>query len=489
MISRQRFAAVMVVCGLVLAGCAANANRYAQVDAASRLNEMEAEVPTDPDNIDYVLDRMEFARQAVMCGAYHRGKVGLVEAFEQLESEHDNVGAAVSTEARKYYKGETYERAMLCFYLGYIEYFLGDFNTARIFFERALAADRAAVVKDSTPQAYGEDFGLAFYWLGKAYQKLRDTDAAAIAFKKARKKVERQKSASELQGDRGFAQDMVKRRQEGEAWAYRTFHDPKHAERFMPEIVDLSDAAAAARVSGDARSRQIDPVLRQPGSRDELLSLEFQRDVNLTLTIEVGRCPWKHLGGLHRERTQIARARILPHTVEVQIDGHPAGPAFKLLDLWGQAATQDRIFEKDAAQTTKSVLKEVLSHVPYIGSVAGYWDVSGDTRHWSSLPGRVYVYAARLSPGVHTIRLSMQDANGKPLPRWTNTYYGVFTPATGETCILLNPQFDGDNTLSGARRLVAFSAGARPGSVDTPYQAPASAGSRGSWALSGGRRR
>jgi len=431
------------------------------------LDAAEARLVKDPNDKDYVLSRMEFGRLAILLGSPLRAKPRLMEAFEQLDVEHENVGAAISSEQFKYYKGETYERAMLCIYLATIEYQTGDTNNTRIFLSRALTADRAAVVKDSTPREVGEDFGLAFYWLGKTYARLDDTDNCTIAFRKATTPTPRKEkdAARELKDDRRKVEEWLKLSAEGERWTYETFHSPEKPERFIDGIVNLADvrgsaAAAPAALPGAAPDN---PIVHGTDKPAEFFTPDYQADSNLVLTIDVGRCPFKYLGGISGERTEFGRFPILPHAVRVYIDGHDAGPAFKVLDLWDQAATQDRIGEKEAAQTGKALLKELLKQAPMGGSLAGHWDVSGDVRHWTSLPGRVYVFAAKVTPGVHSVRLEMFDVNGNALPRWTNTWHGVAVPKTGEMCLLLNPFFDGNNRLPPDEVQKAIKGGARPG--------------------------
>ena len=436
------------------------------------LDPMERSLPTDPENVNYVLARMEYGRQAIRAGCYLRAKPKLTEAFKQLPTEHENVAAAISSERLKYYKGETYERAMLCCYLGLTEYVTGNYEDARRLFMRALSEDQAAVVKKTTPTDYGQDFGLACYWLGKTYQKLGKSGNTAAAFKRAKFVPQRKKAAKELEKDQNDARKFIERRAEGERWAYQTFHNPESQQFFIAAAVNLAevnDDLDSAPKELPATAAQ-DPILRRAADKAEFFHPEYQQAANLILMIELGCCPPKILAGMHNERTEIIKPLIRPHHVQVYVDGHPAGQAYQLLDLWHQADTQDRILKKDAAQTGKAILKEVLSHTPYVGSVVGYWDVSGDSRHWRSLPGKVYVYASKVAPGAHDIRIRMFDANGKLLPRWTNTYYGLAVPASGEACILLNPCCGGDNRLSASQRAMALKAGARPGSRSTnPY--------------------
>ncbi|MEW6249239.1 MAG: tetratricopeptide repeat protein [Planctomycetota bacterium] len=447
--------------GLLLAGgCAA------PPPAAPRnvLDALEGTLPRDPEHRDYVLARMEFARAALRLGSYARAEPKLREAREQFDVERANTGAALGSEARKYYKGETYERAMLWWYSGYVFYHLGNYEDAERSFRRAVDADRGAVVKKDTPEVYGDDFALAYFWLGKTYARLGRTDQCAIAFRKAAVETPRKQRERELKQDHQAAQRLAKRRADGERWANATFRDPARPKTYLAAAVDPSTAAPPADGAPLACAAPDNPVETAVGERAQLFDAEFQRAANVTAIIELGACPYKELAGMQNERTEIRRPFILPEQVAVYVDGHFAGAAHRLLDLWDQASTQDRIAEKDVAQATKMVAKEVLRRTPYIGFLFGMWDVSGDVRHWTSLPGRVYVFTGRLKPGVHTLRFELRDIAGAPLPRWTNTYYGLRVPESGETCVLLEPRPEADNLLSDEQVKLAVAAGARPGS-------------------------
>jgi len=465
--NRLSLAALLAVGALfVAAGCEPQAQRTTPA-WVNPLDLMEPNLPADPKDKDYILARMEFGRQAILLGSYTRARPRLREAFDQLEVEHENVGAALSSERLKYYKGETYERAMLCYHAALAEYLAGNYNEARILLSRALLADKGAVVNKSTPAEVGEDFGLAFYWAGKTYAKLGDMDNSAIAFRKATTRTPRKDAERESKEDAKAANEMLKKRTEGEAWVYKTFHNPEKPDLYIEPIVNLAEsegtlADAPAVLEGAAPAS---PVRRSADKAEKFFTPAFQTATNLVLTIDVGRCPYKYLGGISGEKTEFGRSPVCPRAVRVYIDGHYAGPAFQVLDLWDQAATQDRIGEKEAAQATKAILREMLSYAPYAGSAASHWDVSGDVRHWTTLPGKVFVFAADVAPGPHTVRLEMYDINGVRLPRWTNTYYGIGVPETGEACDFLAPWFDGDNRIGPEDVRKAIAGGAQPAST------------------------
>ncbi|HUT59421.1 MAG TPA: hypothetical protein VNA25_16350 [Phycisphaerae bacterium] len=463
MIARPSLVLLGAMAALVLlAGC--EPTKKTTAPWVNPLDVLEPRLVQDVKDNNYILQRMEFGRIAMQLGCDLRAKPRLEEAFEQLGAERSNTAAALTTEQLKYYKGETYERVMLATYLGTMEYRAGQYNNARIYFSRALSADRAAVVKDSTPAAYGDDFGLAYYWISRAFARLDDGDQCAIALRKAAARPERNDAAKELAGDLKQATEWEKPYLEGEAWAVTTFQNPEKPELYMEGIVNLADVrgtvgdAPAALPNAVAAS----PVVRSTDSREEFFTPAYQAAANTVLSVEVGRPPFKYLGGIEGERTEFGRSPVPPRVVRVYVDGHGAGQAFEVVDLWDQAATQDRIAEKDAAQAGKAVAKHVLSYMPYVGSAVGHWNVQGDVRHWTTLPGKVFVFAAQLAPGPHTVRLEMYDCRGNLLPRWTNTYYGIGVPAAGEVCLTLVPNADGDNRLPPDLVGKALKAGATP---------------------------
>jgi hypothetical protein len=330
---------------------------------------------------------------------------------------------------------------------------------------RALAADAASVVKQDTLQVYGDDFALAYFWLGKTFAKLGDADQCRIALQKAAVRSERADAAKEAEQDLKMCEALAKRRIEGEAWAWKTFGDPKNPTLFIEGLTNLTEVSQTAvtppaNLPGAAASS---PIVRVTDNPAEFFTPAYQAETNVTCLIEVGRCPQKYLTGISGERTEFMRVPTYVSAIRVYVDGHDAGGAIELLDLWHEAATQDRIIEKDAAQAAKGVLKFVLSQTPYASYAASYWNVSGDLRQWSMLPAKVYVFAAKLTPGLHTFHVEMYDLCGRPLPRLTNTYYGRMAPASGEACYMLRPVFDGDNKFPAELVQKALEAGVTPG--------------------------
>lgn len=448
---------MLLLCvALAAFGCVGCASRPAEVRWTNPLAPLAQAMPADPDDQNYSLTRMEYGRAAVMLGSPGLADPVMMEAFEQLEADKENTAAALSSERYKFYKGESYERAMLCWYLGFIRYSRGEYNDARILFTRALNEDKKAVVKDDTPAEVGEDFSLAYFWLGRAYDKLGQPDNARIALKRSTIPTPRGKDGSrEVEADRKEARKALKTRVDGETWTYETFA------QVAPGIENLAPMCRTTLEQADSVSNSASgPIQASAASAEEFFSPGFQRQANLLLNIELGACPFKMLVGANNERVEIVRARVRPHTVKVFVDGQPAGEAYQVLDMWDQATTQDRILEKEVAQIGKSIAKEVLKQV--VGNVANAWDVSGDGRYWTRLPGRVFVHASRVSPGLHTVTLRMYDINGNLLPRWTSTFPGLKVDTDGESVVLLNPHYDLDNTLPPDKAALAMKKGAMP---------------------------
>jgi hypothetical protein len=320
--------------------------------------------------------------------------------------------------------------------------------------------DRKAIVKEDTSPVIGDDFGIAYYWLGKTYQKLGETDNSAIAFKKAAVVTPRdeKKLAKEKKEYDRIVEEYAKQRAEGEKWTAREFLDPKKKNKFVEGAVSLVEVKGSDEDSPQPLpyAPKDNPVLVRAKTKEEFFASDFQKKANVVLTLELGDPPAKKLGGLQNERTDFVPSPIIPTTIRVFVNGVPAGKPFKVLEMWDQAATQDRVDEKEAAQAAKALTKTVLSLVVNTND----WDVSGDIRRWKSLPGRMYIFAAKLKPGIHTIRLEMYDNKGRPLPRWTNTFHGIMAPISGENTALLRARFDGDNVISPEKAQIAAKAGA-----------------------------
>jgi hypothetical protein len=143
--------------------------------------------------------------------------------------------------------------------------------------------------------------------------------------------------------------------------------------------------------------------------------------------------------------TQIVRAPYEDCRYLVYLDGHKAGPAFQVLDLFHQADTRG-FGEKEAAQAAKGITKAILKQMPYgIGTLASFWDVQADERYWHLLPGEVHVFAAKVKPGLYSVNIQSFDSNGCLLPRYSQTRYGIPVHEGQDNVYLISNRPEADN--------------------------------------------
>jgi hypothetical protein len=129
----------------------------------------------------------------------------------------------------------------------------------------------------------------------------------------------------------------------------------------------------------------------------------------------------------------------------VYLDGQKGGVAQPMLDMFHQADTRG-MSQKDQAQIAKGVSQAILKQLPYVGTVASYWDVRADWRYWRLIPGEVHVFAAKVKPGLYTVNLQCLDSNGKLLPRYAQTCYYIPVVDGKENIYMLHTYPEADNT-------------------------------------------
>ena len=180
-----------------------------------------------------------------------------------------------------------------------------------------------------------------------------------------------------------------------------------------------------------------DPTQSRADSLAAFLDTQFQQQANLLVVAELGRGPIKYLAGTSGALDRIQRCPCKEAALDIYVDGHRSGPAFCLLDMYHQAVTRG-VQTRRGRQVGKAVAKEVLKRVPFVGMVAGYWDIAADARYWPSLPGQIHIYAARVTPGPHTLDLRFYDANDQYLPRFDVTRHYINVPEGGDIVLVLN---------------------------------------------------
>ncbi|MCX5669717.1 MAG: hypothetical protein NTU94_00130 [Planctomycetota bacterium] len=420
----------------------ARANPKADYDVSARFIQSYAR----PDDKDFIMWAMDHSSLCLMGGNYDQAKAELLQCVADIENHQDTEKekqAALSDESAKIFKGEPFERAMLCTYLGLLHYMDGDYNNARIFCTRANMADQTTA---ENMAKYRDDFQLAHFWLGKAYLKLGQEDNARIAFVKACTRVPRDNEQEELQATQRNQASEREKRMRLEAESYRL---ATRGDKPVPGATDVSASPGLTEMPetlpgypSQHPAEQI--VLRGASSREEMCSSVFQKDVNLILVVETGLGPIKYLLGENQFADTIIRAPYPERNVLVYLNGQLAGQAWQMLDLFHQADTRGTT-EKDQAQVAKGVTQSILRRLPYIGYLADFWIVKGDHRYWHLLPGEVHVYAAKVRPGLYNVTIESFDSNGKLLPRLRLTRYYLPVREGQENIYMLHTVAEADN--------------------------------------------
>jgi tetratricopeptide (TPR) repeat protein len=151
---------------------------------------------------------------------------------------------------------------------------------------------------------------------------------------------------------------------------------------------------------------------------------------NSSIIIELGKPPVKSFGGVQGERDIVIKGNYPERFVDVYIDGQKIGSAMKIMDMYEQASTVGRT-TKDNVQLAKGLLKFGVKLAASVVSsdlsnaVGRGWDVRGDTRTWSNLPGEIHVFQCNLAEGSHDVTLIFKDENGDELKRYEQSWYDI----------------------------------------------------------------
>lgn len=440
-----------VIVAAILAGCGPSQEQLSLAKAMSARGDRQPAYNEsarflhgycDKHDKDYVMWGMDYASLCLMNGSYDAAKAELLKCYQDIATRQDTdkeTAAAMSNECLKIFKGEPFERAMLCCYLGLMYYMEGDFNNARIFFAQADMQDATTLenMKD-----YRHDFQLAHYWLGRTYLKLGQEDNARIAFAKASQRIPRKNEDAEAKGLRGAQAKNRDARLRLEPQSYKLAREGKPP---VEGAADMTASPVEAELPAAQKEAQGEnPVQLAAKDVAQFLSSDFQKEVNLILVIETGVSPTKYLTGESGCLSAIIRGAYEERKVVAYLDGHKAGAAVPLIDLFHQADTRGT-GEKEKAQMAKGVTKAILNQLPYVSSVSSYWDVRADGRYWSLMPGDIHVFAAKVKPGTYTLNLQCLDSNNCLLPRYSLTRYYLPVKDGQENIYLLHTKPEADN--------------------------------------------
>src|ERR1051325_3391303 len=141
---------------------------------------------------DYVLNNVRLGSVELTDYDLKGAESAFYKAYEVINSVKVNdagrsTAAAVLAEKLKVWKGEPFERAMVNFYLGLIYYIEQDYGNARAAFENALFKLRdygEGKLKEDEYREVESNFTIAYYMLGKCWQKLGNEEKARDSFKR-----------------------------------------------------------------------------------------------------------------------------------------------------------------------------------------------------------------------------------------------------------------------------------------------------------------
>jgi tetratricopeptide (TPR) repeat protein len=410
----------------------------------------------NPKNLkDYALWGMCGTTVAVYAGDVHdANRIGretflTVQKYEDKDSE---TMAALGNEAVKFFKGEPHERSMLDFQLGLSAYQQGNYEDARVFFLQSLLA---AATRDDDAAEFREDFRLGHYWLGRTYLKLGEPDNARVCFEKAGVIRTRPRELKEVETWRRERQRARQEEIKLEAICYKNATTGKEP---VEGVVDLSQLLTRADLPAQlADAAPVNPVQQQAEDPEAFLKPDFQQQANLVVVVELGTGPIKYLAGGEHDRDEIAPALFKEQFVDVYIDGHKAGPAFCLSNVYNEAMTRG-VKTRRERQASKWLAKQVAKRMPFVGLVAGAWDISADPRHVSVLPGQVHVFAARVTPGLHRVSLRCSDINSSYLPRFDVDRNFIAVPPENEAVVLVSTKENESNAYLLAQAALADAA-------------------------------
>ena len=274
---------------------------------------------------DYVMWSMDYVSLCLMSGNYDQARRELHRCYKDITTRQDTdkeKAAALSNESMKIFKGEPFERAMVCTYLGLMHYLSGDYNNARIFFARANLED--ATTADNMKN-FRDDFPLAHYWLGRAFMRLGQNDNARIAYKKAGQRIPRKGQDKETRAIEKRQNKLRKKRMGLEQKSYKqAISDKESAEGVVdisasPAIDQMPSLLPPAKQLIDRDNLPLPPA----SSLAEFLAPDYQQQVNLILMIEIGSAPIKFLVGEIGERDKIVRSAYEERKIWVYLDSFP----------------------------------------------------------------------------------------------------------------------------------------------------------------------
>jgi tetratricopeptide (TPR) repeat protein len=409
----------VVLAGSMLAGCSRRTaptvdtwgttdyGQYAQAREAS-IQKVLSKAPDQRERdagiklLDYAAARLAAGDPEAAQRTFYEG-ILLVNDLSLGASSGD--ASLIFAESLKVWQGEAYERAMVELLHGIALMQLGDFENARVAFDRTLVTDRfsdGAVVgleghlaassqgnfvpNDVCHQRggalYQRDFLAAYVLRTLAYIQQGRIARARQSWAETRQVIEEIEAACAWSGSPELT------------W---TGHDGKYT---YPRIFV--------------------PPFRS-AINDGLMDLSFEdlERANLLVIAATGSRPDKVRTGSNFVHDGYLPPAEAIYRLDVLLDGEHVGGMMQGVDLFGQVAGRGRS-AKDRAQDTKAAIEALgmalesygVYGVQYIGSLIRIINQEeADVRQWNLLPNAVHVWVGRVEPGPQRLSLVASGHN------------------------------------------------------------------------------
>ena len=364
-----------------LAGCATTQPVYHEAMGAFgagryriAANKLET-LKSDTNDLNYPIYLLDAAYTRALLGddqaaeAYY---LAGIKAMEQEPSGEITAVNAISPGEARFYRGDQYERVFAHLFLGRVYFRRGQYNDARIEFQKADELDISADNKTE------HDVTLAHYLLGESYLRLDDANDAAVAF--------------------------------------------RNVARLRPEFpYSYYELARLARERGndDEAERYYRDYLQRDRNQDKLpLKDDDVQTGALAVVVDLGDGPYR-LGGATNQKEP---ADYPEKGASITVNGRDylTYPLDAVLPHARHEAGKTVHAAKEAGLTAA---RRVLEYYAYKKTGVLILTDERDNRRLNTMPGEFQMVEIPLPPGVYQVQMNLQDSGRSPLR--TQTIGGV----------------------------------------------------------------
>lgn len=395
--------ALVLVCALVLVGCAAQNRQRKTVEravsdyymgdyAAARQKLRPLAQKTDE---NFVLNNVRLGSAALVDYRLDEAEAAFLRAYEVINAMGVNeggrsLGAVLVDEKIKIWKGEPYERAMANFDLGLVYYIKGDYLNARGAFENALFKLKDYDDKADKSNPADSNFVPAHLMLGRCWQRIGREDMARVHFQKV----------EQLRPDLAALADWSLNAQANLLLVVEFGYGPRKVTDFDGSIVGFSPAPQSEpppplpAVYVDGRSINLDSFARPTV---DLLAMAQDRK-------------WQSIDTIRAIKSALGTGLLAAGAIEGMRGANEHGSA------------QRRDLTAAAALAAAGLLLKATSQA--------------DIRQWEMLPRSIYILPLRLPPGRHDITVRFAGPAGAIHQSWR----GLAVPQAGDATYYMRMQ-------------------------------------------------